>query len=52
MTVLAHNKGTSNRPPWEEVRTFTNEKLLHTQTLIHPHTLTNAQMTAQTLRQL
>lgn len=52
MTVLAHNKGTSNRPPWEEVRTFTNEKLLHTQTLIHPQTLTNAQMTAQTLRQL
>lgn len=52
MTVLAHNKGTSNRPPWEEVRTFTNEKQLHTQTLIHPHTLTNAQMTAQTLRQL
>lgn len=52
MTVLAHNKGTSNGPTCEEVRTFTKEKQLHTQTFTHSHTLMNTQMTAQTLRQL
>lgn len=52
MTVLAHNKGTSNGPTCEEVHTFTKEKQLHTQTFTHSHTLMNTQMTAQTLRQL